>query len=147
VDAASKRMLVIAKSMLKDVILALEESNNDLAKEVIKSDDEVDRFSFYIIQQLNIAIQNDYLLPDIRLVMPRDCLGYRLIVKSVERAADHATNIATHILEIKEPVDNNVITKINKMSNFALEVLDDAILSLFNRDMQRQKEQSRSQRE
>ena len=134
VDAAFKRMLVIAKSMLKDVILALEESNNDLAKEVIKSDDEVDRFSFYIIQHLNIAIQNDYLLADIGLVMPRDCLGYRLIVKSVERAADHATNIGTHILEMKEPVDNDVIAKINNMSNFALEVLDDAILSLFKRN-------------
>lgn len=134
IDAAFKRMLLIAKSMLKDAILSLQESNNELAKEVIKSDDEVDRFSFYIIRQLNIAIQNEYLLSDMGLVKPRDCLGYRLIVKSVERAADHAANIAADVLEMKEPVDKGVVGKITNMSNFALEVLDDACLSLFKRD-------------
>jgi phosphate uptake regulator len=134
IDAAFKRMLLIAKSMLKDAILSLQESNNELAKEVIKSDDEVDRFSFYIIRQLNIAIQNEYLLSDMGLVKPRDCLGYRLIVKSVERAADHAANIAADVLEMKEPVDKGVVAKITNMSNFALEVLDDACLSLFKRD-------------
>ncbi len=134
VDAAFKRMLLIAKSMLKDAILALQESNNELAKEVIESDDEVDRFSFYIIRQLNIAIENEYLLSDMGLVKPRDCLGYRSIVKSIERAADHAANIAEDVLEIKEAVDSNVIAKITSMSNFALEVLDDACLALFKRD-------------
>jgi phosphate uptake regulator len=68
------------------------------------------------------------------LVKPRDCLGYRLIVKSVERAADHAANIAADVLEMKEPVDKGVVAKITNMSNFALEVLDDACLSLFKRD-------------
>lgn len=134
IDAAFKRMLLIAKSMLKDALLALQESNSELAKEVIKSDDEVDRFSFYIIRQLNIAIENEYLLPDMGLMQPRDCLGYRLIVKSVERAADHAANIAADILEMKEPVGNGVVTKMIAMSNLALEVLDDACLSLFKRD-------------
>lgn len=134
VDGAFKRMLLIAKSMLKDTILALQESNLDLAKEVIKSDDEVDRFSFYIIRQLKIAIQNEHLLADMGLVKPRDCLGYRLIVKSIERVADHATNIAEDFVEMKESIDKEVLKKITNMSNFAIEVLDDACLSLFKRD-------------
>ena len=134
VDGAFKRMLLIAKSMLKDAMLALQESNSDLAKEVIESDDEVDRFSFYIIRQLKIAIQNEHLLTDMGLLKPRDCLGYRLIVKSIERVADHAANIAADVLEIKEPIDKDIITKITSMSNFALEVLDEACLSLFKRD-------------
>jgi phosphate uptake regulator len=134
VDAAFKRMLLIAKSMVKDAILALQESNSDLAKEVIKSDDEVDRFSFYIVRQLNIAIQNEHLLTDMGLVNPRDCLGYRSIVKSIERAADHAANIAEDVLEIEEPLGRDTVAKITNMSNFALEVLDDACLSLFKRD-------------
>ena len=46
VDAAFKRMLLIAKSMYRDALLALKENNKELAEEVIKSDDEVDRFSF-----------------------------------------------------------------------------------------------------
>ena len=134
VDAAFKRMLLIAKSMLKDAMLALQESNLDLAKEVIKSDDEVDRFSFYIIRQLKIAIQNEHLLADMGLVSPRDCLGYRLIVKSIERVADHTVNIAEDFVEMEESVGKEVLNKITDMSNFALEVLDDACLSLFKRD-------------
>lgn len=134
VDAAFKRMLLIAKSMVKDAILVLQESNSDLAKEVIKSDDEVDRFSFYIVRQLNIAIQNEHLLTDMGLVNPRDCLGYRSSVKSIERAADHAANIAEDVLEMEEPLGRDTVAKITNMSNFALEVLDDACLSLFKRD-------------
>ncbi|MEM2759954.1 MAG: PhoU domain-containing protein [Nitrososphaerales archaeon] len=134
VDAAFKRMLLIAKSMLKDAILALKESNRELAREVITSDDEVDRFSFYIIRQLNIAIQNEHLLADMGLLKPRDCLGYRSIVKSIERAADHAANIAEDIFEMETTMGSDLVAKIENMSNFALEVLDDACLSLFKRD-------------
>jgi phosphate uptake regulator len=94
VDTAFKRMLLIAKSMYRDTILSLEENNIELAQEVVKSDDEVDRFSFYIVRQLKIAIKNEYLLKEIGLEEPRNCLGYRLIAKSVERVADHAVRIA-----------------------------------------------------
>jgi phosphate uptake regulator len=134
VDGAFKRMLLIAKSMLKDTMLALQESNLDLAKGVMKSDDEVDRFSFYIIRQLKIAIQNEHLLPEMGLVTPRDCLGYRLVVKSIERVADHAANIAEDFVEMGESIDRGVLSKIMEMSNFAIEVLDDACLALFKRD-------------
>ncbi|MFQ5921150.1 MAG: PhoU domain-containing protein [Nitrososphaerales archaeon] len=134
VDGALKRMVLIAKSMLKDVILALQESNLDLAKEVIKSDDEVDRFSFYIIRQLKIAIQNEYLLADMGLEKSRDCLGYRLVVKSIERIADHAARISEDFVETKESIDRQILSRIGAMSDLALEVLDDACLSLFKRD-------------
>ncbi|HUG95937.1 MAG TPA: phosphate uptake regulator PhoU, partial [Nitrososphaera sp.] len=99
VDAAFKRMLLIAKSMYRDTLLALKENNVELAEEVVKSDDEVDRFSFYIVRQLKIAIKNEHLLKEIGLEEPRNCLGYRLIAKSVERVADHATVIAKDIID------------------------------------------------
>ena len=53
--------------MYRDTLLALRENNVELAEEVIKSDDEVDRFSFYIVRQLKIAIKNEYLLKEIGL--------------------------------------------------------------------------------
>jgi phosphate uptake regulator len=135
VDAAFKRMLLIAKSMYRDVITALRENNAELAEEVIKSDDEVDRFSFYIVRQLKIAIKNEHLLKEIGLEEPRNCLGYRLIAKSVERVADHAAIIAKDIIEMRQPAaSKDVIDKIDEMCSFALEVLDDACLSMFKRD-------------
>jgi phosphate uptake regulator len=134
VDAAFKRMLLISKSMYRDTLLALKENNVELAEEVVKSDDEVDRFSFYIVRQLKIAIKNEHLLKEIGLEEPRNCLGYRLIAKSVERVADHAVDIAKDIIENPHPLNEDIVDKIANMSNFALEVLDDACLSMFKRD-------------
>jgi phosphate uptake regulator len=134
VDAAFKRMLLIAKSMYRDAMSSLKENNPELADEVIKSDDEVDRFGFYIIRQLKIAIKNEHLLKEIGLEEPRNCLGYRLIAKSVERVADHAVIIAKDIIDMRQPLNKDTVDKLMAMSDFALEVLDDACLSMFKRD-------------
>jgi phosphate uptake regulator len=134
VDAAFKRMLLIAKSMYRDTLLALKENNNELAEEVVRSDDEVDRFSFYIVRQLKIAIKNEHLLKEIGLEEARNCLGYRLIAKSVERVADHAVIIAKDVMDMPRPLNKDIVDKISSMSNFALDVLDDACLSMFKRD-------------
>lgn len=134
VDAAFKRMLLIAKSMYRDVMMALAENNIEFAEEVIRSDDEVDRFSFYIVRQLKIAIKNEHLLKEIGLEEPRNCLGYRVIAKSVERIADHATIISKDIIEMRQPVNKEAVEKIDAMCSFALDVLDDACLSMFKRD-------------
>ena len=134
VDAAFKRMLLIAKSMYRDTLIALAENNVELAEEVVKSDDEVDRFSFYIVRQLKIAINNEHLLKEIGLEEPRNCLGYRLIAKFVERVADHATLISKDIIEIRQPLNQDAVAKIDAMCSFALDVLDDACLSMFKRD-------------
>jgi phosphate uptake regulator len=134
VDAAFKRMILIAKSMHSEVMLSLEENNIELAREVLKSDDEVDRFSFYIVRQLNIAIKNEHLLNEIGLQDSRNCLGYRLITKSAERIADHAVLIAKDLIESRRPVNSEIVKRIAAMSNFALEVLDEACLSMFKQD-------------
>jgi phosphate uptake regulator len=120
--------------MYRDTLLALKENNTELAGEVVKSDDEVDRFSFYIVRQLKIAIKNEHLLKEIGLEEPRNCLGYRLIAKSVERVADHAVVIAKDIIENPHSLNREIVDKIAGMSYFALEVLDDACLSMFKRD-------------
>ncbi|MGH9998720.1 MAG: PhoU domain-containing protein [Nitrosopumilaceae archaeon] len=134
IDGAFKRMLLIAKSMQNDALLAFEEANFDLANEVINSDDEVDRFSFYIIRQLKIAIQNEHMLKDMGFENARSCLGYRVIVKNIERVGDHAVGIAKDLLEFKKPVRKSVMGGIREMSNFSLYVLDEACLSLFKKD-------------
>ena len=134
VDGAFKRMIHLAKSMSKDAILAMRENNLDLAQEVINTDDEVDRFGFYIIRQLKIAIQNEHMLKEMGFRNARDCLGYRLVVKNIERTGDHAAFIAKDILEFKKPVKENIVEKIEEMNEFALSVLDDSCLALFKED-------------
>lgn len=134
VDGAFKRMIHLAKSMSNDAILAMKENNLELAQEVINTDDEVDRFGFYIIRQLKIAIQNEHMLKEMGFRNARDCLGYRLVVKNIERTGDHAAFIAKDVLEFRKPIKKDIIEKIQDMNEFALSVLDDSCLALFKED-------------
>lgn len=134
VDGAFKRMIHLAKSMSSDAILAVKENNLDLAEEVINTDDEVDRFGFYIIRQLKIAIQNEHMLKEMGFRNARNCLGYRLVVKNIERTGDHAAFIAKDLLEFKKPVKKEILEKLQEMNKFCLAVLDDSCLALFKED-------------
>ncbi len=134
VDGAFKRMIHLAKSMSNDAILAVKENNLELAQEVINTDDEVDRFGFYIIRQLKIAIQNEHMLKEMGFRNARNCLGYRLVVKNIERTGDHAAFIAKDLIEFKKPVKKEILQKLQEMNEFCLSVLDDSCLALFKED-------------
>ena len=134
VDGAFKRMIHLAKSMSSDALLAVKENNLDLAQEVINTDDEVDRFGFYIIRQLKIAIQNEHMLKEMGFRNARNCLGYRLVVKNIERTGDHAAFIATDLLEFKKSIKKDILQKLQDMNEFCLSVLDEACLALFKED-------------
>ncbi|RNJ78418.1 MAG: phosphate uptake regulator PhoU [Nitrosopumilus sp. H8] len=134
VDGAFKRMIHLAKSMSSDALLAARENNPDLAQEVINTDDEVDKFGFYIIRQLKIAIQNEHMLKEMGFRNARDCLGYRLVVKNIERTGDHAAYIAKDLLEFKKPVKKEVLARLQEMNEFCLRALDESCLALFKED-------------
>src|SRR6187200_1641436 len=134
VNTAVRRMFLIASSMHRDAILALGERNYELAKEVIKSDDEVDRFSLYILRNLVIATQNERVLREIGLKSPADCLSYRVAVNSIERIADHSYGIADKCLKIEEKIPKDAYQKIEKMSNLSLGALSDSVEAFLRRD-------------
>ncbi|MEM3161812.1 MAG: phosphate uptake regulator PhoU [Candidatus Bathyarchaeia archaeon] len=134
VEDALRRICLIASSMHEDAMQALKNLDKKLAQEVINLDDEVDRFSLYIIRQLKAAVQNEKILKSIGLAQPRDCLGYRVIVKFVERIADHATRIAENISNLTEKPNEKVFKAISKVSIFARSLFEDSIKSLFRKD-------------
>jgi phosphate uptake regulator len=134
VENALRRMCLIATSMHEDAIQALKNLDKKLAHEVIQLDDEVDRFSLYIIRQLKAAVQNEKILKDIGLENPRDSLGYRVIVKFVERIADHAAKIAENVMSLEEKPNETILQELSEMSAFAKTVFEDSIKSLFKKD-------------
>jgi len=134
VESALRRMSIITSSMHKDSMTALREIDHQLAKAVIDTDTEVDRFNLYIIRQLKLAIANPRIITEIGLSGARDCLGYRLITKSVERTADHAVSIAKNVLLLKKRINDEALRKIEDMSTLAISAFEDAIDSLFKHD-------------
>ena len=87
-------MAIIASGMVQDAVASLQSGDLSLAEEVSQRDDEVDRFYHFIVRQLNMAVRNRAIIEEVGLLAARDCLGYRLAVKSIERVADHAAGIA-----------------------------------------------------
>lgn len=134
VENALRRMCLIAISMHEDAARALRELNKKLAQDVVALDDEVDRFSLYIIRQLKAAVQSESILKDIGLSNQRDCLGYRVIVKSVERIADHAVKIAENVIALNKKTDDSISQKISDMSSFAVSAFDDSTKALYKKD-------------
>lgn len=135
VATALKRMYLIASSMHRDALVALGEKNIDLAESVIRTDDEVDRFSLYISRNLVLALRSRQVLDEIELKDPSDCLSYRTTVKSIERIGDHAAGIAEKVRGI-EKISDELMQKINEMSTHSLSVLEDSVAALLRRDYQ-----------
>lgn len=134
VQSALRRMSIITASMQRDSIAALKELDSQHAKDVLITDNEVDRFNLYIVRQLKTAIQNPRIIKEIGLKNARDCLGYRLVTKAVERTADHAASIADNVLLMKNKLELETIEKLERMSSLAVSMFETSIESLFRQD-------------
>ena len=134
IQSALRRMSIITASMHKDAIAALKVLDHQQAREVITTDDEVDRFNLYIVRQLKTAIESPRIIREIGLQNARDCLGYRLVTKSVERTADHASSIAENALLLRRRLGKETIEKLDTMSSMAISMFETAIEALFRQD-------------
>lgn len=77
--------------MLKKSLDALVELNIDLANDVCRSDDEVDQMYHSIYQELKKRLQGDVEHMESYLSLIR-------VIRSLERIADHTTNIAEDVV-------------------------------------------------
>jgi phosphate uptake regulator len=127
-------MSSIARSMQQDAIQALANSDSEMAKQVTKIDDEIDRFSLYIIRQLKWAVQHPPLLNRIGLTTPVECLGYRIITKSVERSADHAVRIAENSLGVHRKLETPILKETSALSQISADMMENALRALFSGD-------------
>ena len=134
VQSALRRMAIIATSMHREAVSYLANLDYAEAKAVVETDREVNRFSLYIVRLLKMAVSNTRIVREIGLKNPRECLGYRLIAKSVERTADHATKIAENILLLRKNVEESLVEKIGRMSNLAISMFEDSVEALFKGD-------------
>ncbi len=89
------RMTDITLGMVRDAVKALETLDTELARDVIKRDDEVDELNEKIIKELY-----KYMVEDTEKIK----VGIRLITvaSNIERVADIATNLAEEVIYMKE---------------------------------------------
>ncbi len=134
VQNALSRMAIIASSMHKEAMSSLRNLDTGSAKAVIETDREVNRFGLYIVRLLKLAVSNQRIVKEIGLGTQKECLGYRLIAKSVERTADHATKIAENTLLLNYPVNEDLMQKISELSELANKMFEQSVEALFKHD-------------
>ncbi len=133
--SALKRMEDLVRSMQQDAITALLEGDKRLAEEVVHRDPEVDRFYFYIVRQLTSAVGRSDHIRKIGLTSAQACLGYRQVVKSIERAGDHATRIGKIAASTNLPKNTNLSKSILKMHELVDDVFQDSLQTLRKLDV------------
>jgi phosphate uptake regulator len=134
VPDALRRMLSILNAMQQDSMQAFSRLDKELANQVVKIDDEIDRFSLYVIRQLKWAVKHPTLLSRIGLASPVECLGYRIISKSVERSADHAARIGVSILLLQQPPGTTLFKDANALSQQSSRMMETSMRALFSND-------------
>jgi phosphate uptake regulator len=129
-----QRMFSIDRSMLLDLGKALKNMDIGLAKDIIAREKEIDRLYFLVVRQLKSAVEYQQIAEKLGIEFQRDCLGYRIVVKVLERIADHIENMAkSYILlsEIQKEVNLNDFIEITYS---IVTIFEKSVQSLFTRN-------------
>jgi len=100
VESGIERMHIITSSMFKDVITALREWDENLAKSVLTLEEDVDQFMFFLMRLLRISISHPSLASKLNLTMT-DCFDYHLLINRIEYIADHLEEISMVVINLK----------------------------------------------
>ena len=92
------RMATIAEKMITDSLDAFVKRDAELARDVLRRDDEVDELKDQVFRELLT-----YMMADPGTI--QRALSLILISRNLERVADHATNIAEDVIFITEAKD------------------------------------------
>jgi phosphate uptake regulator len=129
-----KNMYGLVLSMLEDSMVALRDHNTEIAEDIIQRDDDVDRFYFLSVRQLNAAIEDIELYEVIGIRNPQESLEYRLITKIIERIGDHAVRIAVNVLKMSSGVSPD--DPIFKMAELSRKVFENSMNLMTQEDLQ-----------
>ena len=86
------------EGMVERSLEAFVSRDTDLAREVLRADDIVDRMRNEIYEDLILRIEGDGRLA-------RCALGHLFVTRNLERIADHATNIAEDVIFVARGID------------------------------------------
>ncbi|MEM1606663.1 MAG: phosphate uptake regulator PhoU [Candidatus Bathyarchaeia archaeon] len=137
VEMGISRMHRVSSSMCRDAFTSLKEQNSDLARSVYSLDDEVDRFSFFLLRLIRKAAMDPALANDLGLDVI-DCLDYQTLIHRIEQIADQAANVAKHVIMLKgrkKSISDVLREKICNVGYEAVSLFDRAVNALLSNEV------------
>jgi phosphate uptake regulator len=129
-----QRMFSINRSMLLDFGKALKTMDIGLAKDIIVREKEIDRLYFLVVRQLKSAVEYQQVAEKLGIENQRDCLGYRIVVKALERIADHIENIAKSYIKLSDIQKDAPLNDFIKLNNSIIVIFEKSVDALFTRN-------------
>ena len=137
-------MAIVALAANRDAIAYFADRNPSLFESVLHSRNDVNRLGLYIVRQLKYGIERN-LYRELGFRTPKEFLLHRIAVNDIENIADNALNIVNNIITfqkkiddqtlfLKDPIDEEVYSQLNKYYGEAQQLYEDAIKAVFKRD-------------
>ncbi len=129
-----QRIYSINRSMLIDLGKALKTMDIGLAKDVMVREQEIDRLYFLVVRQLKSAVEYQQIAEKLGIENQRDCLGYRIAVKVLERIADHIESIAKSYIQLMDIQKDAPLEDFIKLNSSIVAIFEKSVQSLFTRN-------------
>ncbi len=124
-------MADLALANLREGLIAFKMTDQELAKQVMRKDDEVDRYEEEIAKQaLKIIWKEQPVASDLRLVT-----GILKLITDLERIGDHASDIAEMTLHLTKTRNMRVMPVSSKMAEIVEEMVLESIQALVKVDV------------
>lgn len=129
-----QRMFSIDRSMLLDLGKALKNMDIGLAKDIMAREKEIDRLYFLVVRQLKSAVEYQQIAEKLGIESQRDCLGYRIVVKVLERIADHIENMAKSYIQLFELQKEANLNDFIDITYSIVTIFEKSVQALFTRN-------------
>jgi phosphate uptake regulator len=122
------RIYDITRAMLSDAVTAFCEHDEELARDVVERDRDVDRLVLLVARQFSLLLRDQLLEDDVGLSRLQ-FLHYHTVADQLERVADHAAKISKATLALDKAVLKEVAKEIRARADDSLSVLERAVHS------------------
>jgi phosphate uptake regulator len=137
-DRALKRMKNMTRSMIQDAMSIIIKRNEELALDVMKRDNEVDRLNLLISRQFTEILRSGSVKEE--TINPVVTFNYMQAASNLERMADHASKIAKISYQNDYDLPADMIDELSKLSSVFGALIDDAISVLIHADSEKANE-------
>ncbi|AFZ73947.1 phosphate uptake regulator PhoU [Natronobacterium gregoryi] len=129
---AVTRMRLIATAMLEDAVTALVENDDDIARDVIDRDDDIDRLWLVVSRIFRATLRSPGATEELG-VSQEDCFDYHSSARQLERIADHAVKISQLALKL-DAIPADVADALGELHESTTDILETAMDALFVED-------------
>ena len=120
------RIFDMAQTMLSDGVTAFVDRDEDLARDVVERDGDVDRLVLLVARQFGLLLRD--LLAEADVGLSRlQFLHVHTVADQLERVADHAAKISQAALTLDRPLAKGVVGKVRDLAKASAAILSKSI--------------------